>query len=266
MANHEEPSPIHEFDAEAVGEALGAKARKTSDVAFGDGETLTFGKDETTTVEVYPDAMVTRVTTQRARIEIFGVPSYTVGNERLVFVHGPENDESRLLVRVDGKTSYYPVLRAAETSRTHDTASSGHQDSPTPTDASRSVTGQNDATSGSAEGEKGGEVQQIQLRGNLGHDPWFGTSGDQPIGGFALGVHDKPGKTTWHKVVVFDSTAEQLHEAVTKRQIGKGKLVDVTGQTVVREEPKANGGIKKSAEFHATEVSRVSATRPQPTR
>src|SRR5215218_5005650 len=95
----EQPSHFSEFDAAAVGETLGAKARKTRDVAFGDGEALTVGKDEATTVEVYPDAMVTRVTTERARIELFGVPSYTVVNERLVFTHGPEDNESRLLIR-----------------------------------------------------------------------------------------------------------------------------------------------------------------------
>src|SRR5687768_1605918 len=139
----EQPSNFTEFDAAAVGETLGAKARKSRDVAFGDGEALTFGDDETTTVEVYPDAMVARVTTERARIELFGVPSYTVANERLVFIHGPEDDESRLLIRGDGKTSYYPVLRATETSRTHDTASNGHQDSPDPTDPSNNVTGRN---------------------------------------------------------------------------------------------------------------------------
>ena len=91
--------------------------------------------------------------------------------------------------------------------------------------------------------------------------PWFSTSGEQHIGGFPLAVNDQRGETTWHKVVVFDSAAEQLHEAVAKRQIGKGKLVDVTGQTVIREEPKQSGGVKKSAEFHATAVTRVQNSR-----
>ena len=168
----EQPSPINEFDAEAVGEVLGTHARKTRDVAFGDGEALTLGKDETTTVEVYPDAMVTRVTTERARIELFGVPGYTVTNDRLVFVHGPESDESRLLVRGDGKASYYPVLRATETPRTPNTATNEHQNSPAPTDPSRGVTGQKvDTASKSPEDEKSGEVQQQQLQGRLGRDP-----------------------------------------------------------------------------------------------
>jgi|tagenome__1003787_1003787.scaffolds.fasta_scaffold20866263_2 hypothetical protein len=270
----ETPSNFTEFDAAAVGEALGANARKTRDVAFGDGETLTFGKDETTTVEVYPDAMVARVTTERARIELFGVPSYTVANERLVFIHGPENDESRLLIRGDGKTSYYPALRATESSRTNETTSSGHQDSPTPTVPSESVTGRkieastpSSTLSSTPEGEKGDEVQQIQLQGRLGRDPWFSTRDDHPAAGFPLAVNPEDGgKAIWHNVVTFDDTAGMLREAFGKRQIDKGKPVAVTGQPVVVEEPKANGGVKKSVEFHATAVTRVQAGRPRSTR
>jgi len=170
------------------------------------------------------------------------------------------------LVRNDGKVSFYPVLRAAEPSRTADTTSSGDQDSPAPTDPSRNVTGRNDVTSGSPEREKGGEVQQIQLQGRLGRDPWFTTSGEQHVGGFPLAVNDQRGDTTWHKVVVFDAAAEQPHDAVSKNQIGKGKLVAVTGQTVIREEAKPTGGVKKFAEFHATEVARVQSGKPRPAR
>jgi single-stranded DNA-binding protein len=140
--------------------------------------------------------------------------------------------------------------------------SSGHQDSPAPTDLSHNVTGRNDDTSGSPEEEKDGEVQLQQLQGRLGRDPWFRTDGAQPIGGFPLAVNNQQGETTWHKVVVFDAAAEQLQEAVSKRSIGKGKLVDVTGQTVIREESKANGGVTKSPEFHATAVARAQNTRP----
>jgi hypothetical protein len=262
----EQPSSFSEFDAEAVGEVLGAHTRKTRDVAFGDGEALTFGKEETTTVEVYPDAMVARVTTERARIELFGIPSYTVTSERLVFTHGPENDESRLLVRGDGKTSYYPVLRATESPRTPDTTVSGHQDSPAPTDPSRNVTGRNSAPSGAPEGEKGGEVDQQQLQGRLGRDPWFSTRDDRPAAGFPLAVHQEGGKTIWHNVVTFDDTAGRLREAFQKRQIDRGKSVAVTGRPIVVEEPKANGGVKKSVEFHATAVARVQSSKLRPAR
>jgi hypothetical protein len=230
------------------------------DVAHGDGEALDVGE---TTLEVYRDAGVARVTTPDARIELYRVPGYSLNGERVVFEQGDQDDRSRLLVRSDGKVSFYPVLRATETPRTADTSSSGHQDSPTPTDPSNNVTGRNGRTSGSPEGEKAGEVQ---LQGRLGRDPWFSTSGEQHVGGFPLAVNDQRGETTWHKVVVFDSLADELHEAVGKKQIGKGKLVDVTGQIVVREEPRATGGVKKSPEFHATTVTRAPSTRPRPGR
>jgi hypothetical protein len=89
------------------------------------------------------------------------------------------------------------------------------------------------------------------------------TRDDRPAAGFPLAVNPEGGgKAIWHDVVTFDETAGQLHEAFEKRQITKGKPVDVTGQPVVLEEPKANGGVKKTREFHATAVVRVQATRP----
>ena len=259
----QQPSNFSEFDAAAASEALGAEPRTMRDIAHGDGEALDVGD---TVLEVYRDAGFARVTTPDARIELYRVPSYNISSERVVFEQGDQDDRSRLLIRNDGKVSFYPVLRATESSRTPDTALSGRQDSPAPTAPSTNVTGRNDATSNAPEGEKGGEVQQIQLQGRLGRDPWFSTSDEQPVAGFPLAVNNERGDTTWHKVVVFDTVAEELHKAVTKKQIGKGKLVDVTGQTVIREEPKANGGVKKSAEFHATAVTRVQATRPRSTR
>ncbi len=96
-----------------------------------------------------------------------------------------------------------------------------------------------------------------------GRDPWFSTRNDRPAAGFPLAVNPEDGgKAIWHDVVTFDETAGQLHEAFEKRQIGRGKLVDVTGQPVVIEVPKANGGVKKTQEFHASAVARVEAARP----
>src|SRR3954453_20513831 len=123
----ETPSNFSEFDAKAAGEALGADPRSTRDVAHGLGDELDIGE---TTLEVYRDAGVTRVTTPDARIELFRVPSYAINGERVVFEQGEEDNRSRLLVRNDGKVSFYPVLRATESSRTNETPSNGYQDSP----------------------------------------------------------------------------------------------------------------------------------------
>src|SRR5688572_21303565 len=123
----EKPSNFSEFDAGEVGRALGAEARTMRDIAHGDGEALDVGD---TVLEVYRDAGFARVTTPDARIELYRVPSYSLSGERVVFEQGDQDDRSRLLVRNDGKVSFYPVLKAAESSRTQETASSGHQDSP----------------------------------------------------------------------------------------------------------------------------------------
>jgi hypothetical protein len=247
-------SDFSEFDAQEAGRALGAEPRVTRDIAHGDGEALDVGD---AVVEVYPDAGVARVTTPDARIEMFRVPSYTITGERVVFEQGESDDRSRLLVRGDGKVSFYPVLRAPEPSWTRQAASGGRQDSPAPEVASETTT--EPATSQ----EPRETVQEMQLRGRLGRDPWFSTRDDRPAAGFPLAVNPEDGgKATWHNVVTFDETADQLHKSFEKRQIGKGKLVDVTGRPIVVEEPKANGGVKKTPEFHATAVARAQSTRP----
>jgi hypothetical protein len=258
----ETPSNFNEFDAAAVGQALGAEPRTMRDIAHGDGKALNVGD---TVLEVYRNAGFARVTTADARIELYRVPSYTISGERVVFEQGDQDDRTRLYVSADGKVALRPVLRATESSRTNETAVSGRQDSPTPADSSHNVTERNDTPSDS-EGEKGGEVQQIQLQGRLGRDPWFGTRDDRPAAGFPLAVHQEgTSKATWHNIVTFDESAGQLHEAFDHRKIGKGKLVDVTGQTVIREEPTARGGVKKSPEFHATAVTRAQS-RPRSAR
>src|SRR3954467_10031467 len=118
------PSNFSEFDTQAAGEALNSQPRRMRDVAHGDGEAIDVGE---TTLEVYRDAGVARVTTPDARIELFRVPSYAINGERVVFEQGEEDNRSRLLVRNDGKVSFYPVLRATESSRTGETADSGRQ-------------------------------------------------------------------------------------------------------------------------------------------
>jgi hypothetical protein len=253
----EQYSAFDEFDAQIAGQALGSEPRTTRDVAFGDGQAFEIND---AVLEVYPDAGVTRATTPDARIELFRVPRYSVREQRVIFEQGDEEDRSRLQVRADGKVAFHPVIRSPEPSQTDETAASGHQDSPTPAATSETTT--RPATSPDAREA----VQAMQLRGNLGRDPWFSTRDDRPAAGFPLAInHDDGRKTTWHDIVTFDEAAEQLHEAFTKRQITKGKLVDVTGQPVVHEEPRVNGGVKRIREVHATAVTRVQSTKQPPT-
>src|SRR4051812_12028304 len=112
----EQYSSFEEFDPQAAAEALGVEARQTRDVAHGDGQAF----DLTDAVlEVYPDAGVTRATTQDARVELFRVPRYEVREQHVVFEQGAEDTRTRLTVSGDGKVSYRPVLRVTEAPRTN---------------------------------------------------------------------------------------------------------------------------------------------------
>jgi Single-strand binding protein family len=253
----EQYSDFQEFDAAAVGQALGAEPRSTRDVAHGDGQAF----DLTDAVlEVYPDAGVTRATTPDARVELFRVPRYTLREQRVIFELGDEEDRSRLQVRADGKVAFHPVLRSPEQPQTDGRTPTGSKDSPTPDGSSQTTTR---PSGDGAPPEPREAVQEVPLRGHLGRDPWFATREDRPAAGFPLAVNPEGGgKATWHDVVTFDETAEQLHEAFDKQKITKGKLVEVTGIPVVVEQQRGDGRVRKTREFHATAVTRVQATRP----
>jgi hypothetical protein len=249
----EQYSSFHEFDPEAAGEALGSEPRTTRDVAYGNGQAFNLTD---AVLEVYPDAGVTRATTPDARIELFRVPRYTIRDERVVFELG-DKDRSRLQIRADGKVAFHPVLRQPEPSQTEETTSGRRQGAPA-TEVSSETT-----TEPSSSPEPREAVQEVQLRGNLGRDPWFSTRDDRPTAGFPLAINHNDGhKATWHDVVTFDETAQQLREAFEKRQVTRGKLVDVTGRPVVVEQQRGDGRVRRTREIHATAIIRVQATRP----
>jgi hypothetical protein len=251
----ETPSNLSEFDAQAAGQALGTQPHASRDVAHGDGDALTVGE---TTLEVYPDAGVARVTTPDARIELFRVPNYAISGERVVFEEGTEDDRTRLQVRADGKVAFHPILRATETSRTPDTTSSGHQDSPAGQVTAETPTGSQ--TPQAPEGEKNGEVEQQILLGRLGRDPWFIPREGDPVAGFPFAVNDEQGRTTWHKVVVTGELAEQVAQGRDAGQFKKGRLVQLSGTPVTRKEDNGKGGTRTVTEFHATSAVRMKNT------
>src|SRR3954454_17967328 len=109
---------FYEFDAEAAGQALGAEPRSTRDVAHGNGQAYDLSD---AVLEVYPNAGVTRATTQDARVELFRVPRYEVRAEHVVFEQGTEDLRTRLTIGSDGRMSLRPVLRATEAPRTDGT-------------------------------------------------------------------------------------------------------------------------------------------------
>jgi single-stranded DNA-binding protein len=254
MTSYNRPALMGErfthFDIAAASEALDAEARPITDVAHGEGTSLTAGD---TTLDVFDGAGVTRVTMPDARIELFRVPSSTVTGDRVIFDQGDGQRRTRLQVRADGRVSFHPVLRPTEPAQAAEQPLGGRQDSPTVNDASTATTG----SSGHPEQQE----QPVQrLSGRLGRDPWFNTGGEQPMAGFPLAVNDDRGKTTWHRVVVFGQTADDLEAARSAGQIKKGRPVDVTGTEVTRKEETPGGRTRSVTEFHATAVNRARPT------
>jgi hypothetical protein len=178
-----------QFDAAKASEALGVQPHDTRDVAHGDGQALSIGH---TSVEVYQDAGVARVTTPDARIELFRVPTYQVSPERLVFQQGEKATRTRLLVRSDGRVWYYPGLRAPESARTAETAPSNEVVSPTPIEPSTAAPDRPETLPAGVPEQQ--EQEQQELIGRLGRDPWFGTRDEKPAAGFPLAVNDDQGQ------------------------------------------------------------------------
>jgi hypothetical protein len=245
-------SKFSEFDAAKASEALGTEPSAIRDVAHGDGHAMSIAD---TTLEVYQDAGVARVTTPDARIELFRVPTYHITTERVVFQQGEPKTRTRLLVRSDGRVWFYPGLRAPESARTGETASSDEVVSRSPSEPSMSPTARPDDVPAADPEQK--EPEQLQVSGRLGRDPWFGTRGEELAAGFPLAVNDDQGKTTWHRVLVFGEVAEQVRIGLQTGQIKKGRLVQLSGIQVVRSEQTAKGGARTATEFHASSVTRV---------
>ena len=256
----ETPSHFSEFDANKVGEALGAEPHATRDVAHGDGEALSVGD---ATLEVYRDAGFARVTTPDARIELYRIPRYTISSERVVFEQGEQEHRSRLQVRADGKVAFHPHLRAPESSTTGETAAASEKLPNSPPALFKETTRRPDAAASMA--PEGKEPPEQQLTGRLGRDPWYIPRDNGPIGGFPLAVNDEQGKATWHKVVVAGELADQVKAGLQTGQIKKGRLVQLSGTHITRKEDNGKGGTRTTTEFHATSVVRLrNSTVPHP--
>jgi Single-strand binding protein family len=250
---------IREIDETTISEALGAESQTARDVAHGAGQAIAMA-DGNAVLEVFPDASVARVTTQDARVELFRVPGFSVDKDlgRVVFEQGQDDTKMRLIVGASGHVHLYPLKKPTEPLVHQGSASSTPEGQSTRTEEAQAATD----TTQPVDQDAGKEQEPVTLRGRLGRDPWFSGGADSPLAGFPLAINGE-NKTTWHKVVVSDETALALKELAQRGDVQKGRLVDVTGQTVTREE-ETDKGIKKIVEFQATQVSRVRATAKRP--
>src|SRR5512144_1327855 len=253
MTEHEQPAPI---DEQALSEALGTHSATVRDVAYGEGVQFSAGRGSVR-LEIFPRTGVTRLTAHDVRIELFGGTRAEVSDGGVEFSRNQPGQEASLTVVPDGGVVFTLVAGGvSRRDRAPETAEPLPQSpaDPTPT-LSAPETPQ--VAAGHTESE---EAASVTLQGRLGRDPWFGGSEESPIAGFPLAINAGD-RTTWHKVVVFEEAATKLAAQLQRGDVRKGRLVEVTGQTVVREDPTPKG-VRKSTEFHATAVSRVKPPRP----
>jgi single-stranded DNA-binding protein len=96
--------------------------------------------------------------------------------------------------------------------------------------------------------------ERVRLAGRIGYAPKFReTAKGTLVGPFSLAVHEQPGETSWHSVVLFGARAEKLRES----GFGKGDEVEVVGYPHEREKRnQKTGETKMVTEIYAAVVKR----------
>ncbi|MFE2245309.1 single-stranded DNA-binding protein [Streptomyces lavendulae] len=92
------------FDGQAVAKALGTTAQEVTDPAYGEGQHFQVRSDKAfLSLDTFPEAGVSRITTKSARIELFGGSLPHVEDEGIVFLQKDEEHEhSTVAVHPDG--------------------------------------------------------------------------------------------------------------------------------------------------------------------
>src|SRR5512144_1445929 len=257
MAEHE-PHRAR-FDEQALADALNACSATVRDVAYGEGVQYSAGRGSVR-LEIFPRAGVTRLTAPDVRLELFGGARVEVSDGGVEFSRTQPGQDASLTVVPDGGIVF--TLVAGGEHRAPDAAApTPAEPLPQPAPPHAKPPGQApDRSQPAAEHEESPEPEAVTMQGRLGRDPWFGGSEDSPIAGFPLAIN-AANRTIWHKVVVFDEAATKLAAQLQRGDVRKGRLVEVTGQLVVREDPTPKG-VRRTEEFHATAVSRVKPARP----
>jgi hypothetical protein len=92
------------FDQQAVAKALGTKAQEVTDPAYGDGQHFQVRSEKAfLSLDTFPEAGVSRITTKSARIELFGGSLPHVEDEGIVFLQkDAEHEHSTVALHPDG--------------------------------------------------------------------------------------------------------------------------------------------------------------------
>src|SRR5512144_3432793 len=254
-----EHSPTPAVDPEALAEALKTRCATVRDVAYGEGVQYSAGRGSVR-LEIFPRTGVTRLTAPDVRIELFGGTRGEVSDGGVEFSRSQPGQDASLTV-VPGGGIVFSLVAGGEY-RSPDAADPEpaeplpHSEAPRPAPVVRAP-----EIPAAAHAPESAEPEAVTMQGRLGRDPWFGGSEDSPIAGFPLAIN-AANRTIWHNVVAFDEAATKLAAQLHRGDVRKGRLVEVTGQLVVREDPTPKG-VRKTEELHATAVSRMKPARPQ---
>jgi hypothetical protein len=92
------------FDEQAVAKALGTKAQEVTDPAYGDGQHFQVRSGNAfLSLDTFPEAGVSRITTKGARIELFGGMLPAVEDEGIVFMQKDlDHEHSTVALHPDG--------------------------------------------------------------------------------------------------------------------------------------------------------------------
>jgi hypothetical protein len=224
LALNRAPLPVSPFD----------------DIAEGPGFHVQIGEGA---VQVFPIARTARAELGGDRARVTHLTQLTVDDGALS-LYG-ETDEYHTALRLDARSLTLVTSRKAAETSPQGSAVDAEVASDEP---------ERPAAEGLSEGPGGEERARVTLVGRIGYKPRFReTARGTLVGQFALAVHDAPGETSWHSVVLFGARAEKLREG----GLGKGDEVEVVGYPHEREKRnQKTGETRMVTEIYAAVVKR----------
>jgi len=152
-------------------------------------------------VEVFPTAGVTRLTTNDARLVLYGRSEPRMDQGRLVFDSSDHHEDAGITQRQDGTLIGLFVREDLE-------------------QVQRRATGET----------RRAEHPRVEMTGRIGKTPLFHRSRRRTlVGRFPLEIYGERGQTTFRRILIFGERAERLQEEVRDGAIGQYTEVDVIG-------------------------------------
>jgi hypothetical protein len=221
------------WDIGAFAKTLGVKPQPVDDIAVGLGSRLSVA---TTTIEVFPDAGVTRLFSRSARVELFRLDPPTADEHGIIFQSSHSGEDARVLVTPDGTVNL--TIGPARAPAAEPAGSIATE--------VRETRGEDPQDTASAAAEK---APRVVFTGRIGRDPQVrSTRNGRTIARMPLAVHE--GETTsWHTILFFDDAAQRAVETLSK-----GKLVTIIGYKHVRDVQKRDGSTAQVEEIYAAAV------------